>query len=441
MTWHYAAGGEQPGPVDDAELDRLIAAGVVTGETLVWRPAGRLAAAARGAPAALLAGPRSAPRELAPFTPAASTAPRGRAPTSRPSSRAPPGAAPGAVSATRRGLAPRVRARVDHRHQRADHWRDDRRRLRPLHRQHRPARRDGPLTAAWVRYFLRQIRGQAAEHGRRVRGLLVAGIPVLHDRDQPIVTALAVLLLVPFFSAVFFTMIGTVAATAAADEADAPAVLDGPAGAPPDPRVPARLRGMLYLTMAFMFAPLLVHDRGHAFWPAMRRSQRVVQPACCCRCSGCCCSRSSSGSPACLALCLGIFVAMPVITASFAYAYEDLFGETGAARPRLPHGPRLGEQVGRGAAGRRVARARRPPGAGAQRGREGAGTAAGRPAPGPGPTRSRRCRRRAIRATARCSRKRSPISTPSARARARWPVHTNAPAETLPGRSQQSRVG
>jgi hypothetical protein len=32
MTWHYAAGGERHGPVDDAELDRLIAAGVITRE-------------------------------------------------------------------------------------------------------------------------------------------------------------------------------------------------------------------------------------------------------------------------------------------------------------------------------------------------------------------------------------------------------------------------
>jgi hypothetical protein len=36
MTWHYAIAGVQHGPVDDAQLDRLIAAGVVTGETVVW---------------------------------------------------------------------------------------------------------------------------------------------------------------------------------------------------------------------------------------------------------------------------------------------------------------------------------------------------------------------------------------------------------------------
>ena len=33
---------------------------------------------------------------------------------------------------------------------------------------------------------------------------------------------------------------------------------------------------LIYLTMAFMFAPVLVLDRGHAFSRAMRLSQRVV---------------------------------------------------------------------------------------------------------------------------------------------------------------------
>ena len=33
---------------------------------------------------------------------------------------------------------------------------------------------------------------------------------------------------------------------------------------------------LIYLTTAFMFAPALVLDCGHAFWPAMRLSLRVV---------------------------------------------------------------------------------------------------------------------------------------------------------------------
>jgi hypothetical protein len=37
MTWYYAIGNERQGPVDDATLDRLIAAGTVTPDTLVWR--------------------------------------------------------------------------------------------------------------------------------------------------------------------------------------------------------------------------------------------------------------------------------------------------------------------------------------------------------------------------------------------------------------------
>jgi hypothetical protein len=37
MTWYYAVGNERQGPVDDAALDRLIASGVVTPDTLVWK--------------------------------------------------------------------------------------------------------------------------------------------------------------------------------------------------------------------------------------------------------------------------------------------------------------------------------------------------------------------------------------------------------------------
>jgi len=36
MNWYYAAGGQQQGPVDDAQLDALIQSGKVTPDTLVW---------------------------------------------------------------------------------------------------------------------------------------------------------------------------------------------------------------------------------------------------------------------------------------------------------------------------------------------------------------------------------------------------------------------
>jgi len=37
MNWYYDQGGQRQGPVDEAELDRLVASGTVRPETLVWR--------------------------------------------------------------------------------------------------------------------------------------------------------------------------------------------------------------------------------------------------------------------------------------------------------------------------------------------------------------------------------------------------------------------
>lgn len=38
MTWYYASGGQQMGPVEEAALDELARQGVVRDDTLVWRP-------------------------------------------------------------------------------------------------------------------------------------------------------------------------------------------------------------------------------------------------------------------------------------------------------------------------------------------------------------------------------------------------------------------
>ncbi|MEP6670811.1 MAG: DUF4339 domain-containing protein [Chthoniobacter sp.] len=37
MQWYYSAGGQQQGPVSQAELEALVSKGTVTAETLVWR--------------------------------------------------------------------------------------------------------------------------------------------------------------------------------------------------------------------------------------------------------------------------------------------------------------------------------------------------------------------------------------------------------------------
>ncbi len=38
MSWFYSAGGEQKGPVEQADFESLIATGVIRPETLVWQP-------------------------------------------------------------------------------------------------------------------------------------------------------------------------------------------------------------------------------------------------------------------------------------------------------------------------------------------------------------------------------------------------------------------
>ena len=38
MSWYYAVNGQQAGPVEDAELQQLLASGALTPATLVWRP-------------------------------------------------------------------------------------------------------------------------------------------------------------------------------------------------------------------------------------------------------------------------------------------------------------------------------------------------------------------------------------------------------------------
>jgi uncharacterized membrane protein len=331
MTWYYAAGGERLGPIGDAELDRLSAAGVVTGETLVWhagqdgwrplreaRPQALLAEAAQRAaaappvtPAAATAPPRPRPDPDADF---ARVAGRRLAPLSAIQRglalvMAQPGPTIGIsalimVLIMASGLVPCIGSIVQ---------------LAVI----------GPLTAAWYGYFLRHIRGQAAA---MEDVFAVFSSPDLFHMIavHVIVTVLAVLLLVPFFFAVFFTMIGTVAATAAATESQVAAFSMGPLALIPMLVFLPVFAGMLYVQMAFMFALPLIHDRGHAFWPAMRLSQRVVHrqllPM-----IGLLLLALLVGLAGFLALCVGIFVALPVIMASNAYAYEDLFGETGAA--------------------------------------------------------------------------------------------------------------
>jgi hypothetical protein len=334
MTWHYAAGGAQLGPVDDAQLDRLIAAGVVTGDTLVWHagldgwkplrearpaalfaatpaPGGSAAYAPSPAGSAAAALPRPRPDLEAEF---ARTAGRRLSPIAAVSRGmslvvAQPGPTIG-ISALiiammiGAGFVPCVGSIVQ-------------------------IVVTGPLTAAWYGYFLRHIRGQAASMEDVFA--VFSSPDLLHMIGvHVIVSVISFVLVVPFVFLVFFTTLGTVAATAAAANGDAPPFVMGPLTLLPFLALLPILAALIYLTTAFMFAPVLILDRGHAFWPAMRLSMRVVNrrllPM-----VGLVLMAWLIGLAGILALCLGIFVALPIIMASYAFAYEDLFGEAGTA--------------------------------------------------------------------------------------------------------------
>jgi uncharacterized RDD family membrane protein YckC len=77
MTWYYASGGQQIGPVEEAALDDLVRQGVVRDDTLVWRqglPAWQPHGAARPRPAASVPVASAPPPAAAPVAVAASPA-------------------------------------------------------------------------------------------------------------------------------------------------------------------------------------------------------------------------------------------------------------------------------------------------------------------------------------------------------------------------------
>ena len=81
----------------------------------------------------------------------------------------------------------------------------------------------------------------------------------------------------------------------------------------------------IYLAVSWLFAPLLIVDKGLDFWPAMELSRKVAGKH----------FFSVFGLlvlgglimiAGALALCLGLFVTAPIFFAMVAIAYDDLFG-------------------------------------------------------------------------------------------------------------------
>ena len=81
----------------------------------------------------------------------------------------------------------------------------------------------------------------------------------------------------------------------------------------------------IYLGVSWVFSPLLIVDKGLDFWPAMELSRKVAAKhffgvfglllIC-----------GLIGMAGVLALCVGIFVAVPVVFGAIAIAYDELFG-------------------------------------------------------------------------------------------------------------------
>ena len=81
----------------------------------------------------------------------------------------------------------------------------------------------------------------------------------------------------------------------------------------------------IYLGVSWVFSPLLIVDKGLDFWPAMELSRKVAAK----HFFGVfglllICGLIAMGGA--LALCVGLFFAVPVAFGAIAIAYDDLFG-------------------------------------------------------------------------------------------------------------------
>src|SRR5207302_5321575 len=85
------------------------------------------------------------------------------------------------------------------------------------------------------------------------------------------------------------------------------------------------LPGIYVLVAWWMFAPLLIVDKGLEFWPAMELSRKVVNkhwwP-----CFGLFVLSLFVGCAGVLAFVVGVFVTLPIALGAMVCAYQDIFG-------------------------------------------------------------------------------------------------------------------
>jgi hypothetical protein len=361
MTWYYALGNERQGPVEDAELDRLIASGVVTNDTLVWR-AGMAdwqpLSQARPRPAipptpsaptvAVPVARPAAPTPAAPGTPGAPTPDPATEPRYQTPSFGTPGAAAGAGSAwsgaSAAGAAPS--GSPEDLYARATS---------------RPAPAIGEIVGrAWqlvsanlglvigstvvvmvcmvvagiipclgaiiglvvnpvllgglYRLLLKLHRQEPAEFGDVFSTFSTSFLPLfLFGLVQAVLTFIAIL---PGYALIFLgTLLG--------ERSEGLGVLISLVG------LVVILPVAIYLVVSWLFSTLLIVDHGLDFWPAMELSRKVTArhffPILGLAILGWLILVAGA-----LALCIGLLFTVPLFFAMVTIAYDDLFSDAPA---------------------------------------------------------------------------------------------------------------
>ena len=378
MTWYYAIGNERQGPVDDAELDRLIASRTITPETLVWRAgmadwqplAQARPQAARPAPPPPAQMPAPVPTPVTPqVTHPVSVAPS--TPISTPAPAADPqtqpkfggatfgtpgfGAAPGASAGSGSGGAGAYGGST----MGATPSEDP---SAILDRVTRSGRRIaigecisrgwqlvssnfglavGTTAVVWIAmviagvipclgffislvvrpvllgglflFFLKLLRNQNAEFGDAFSGFSIAFLPLFL---QGLVSLL--ITLVAAVPGMVLFWIGGMMSDGYSSGREAIAFVLMGIGAL------VTLPAVIYVSVIWIFSLPLIIDKRLDFWPAMELSRKVVQQQFF-NVFGLAFLCGLIVFAGMLALCLGIFVALPVAFAAITIAYEDLF--------------------------------------------------------------------------------------------------------------------
>lgn len=370
MTWYYALGNERQGPIDDAALDRLVATGVVTPDTLVWKagmadwqPLAQARPRVAPVPAPVVPPPPAAmvpsPAQPTPTPTDPSTQPRFGTPATPTPSPAPGGwtstAGAGAGAA---GNAGGYGAGGGYGGPGAGYGATDDAAaiLERATRSGRSLAIGEIIGRAWqlvssnfglaigatvvvllcmviagvipclgaiiglvinpvlmgglYRLFLKMHRQEPAEFGDAFSTFSTSFLPLfLFGLVQAVLTVVA---MIPGYALIFM-------GTLFAERSEGITVVVSLLG------LLLILPPAIYLGVSWMFASLLIVDKGLDFWPAMELSRKIAAKH----------FFSMFGVlflgglilvAGALALCLGLFVAAPVFFAMIAIAYDDLVG-------------------------------------------------------------------------------------------------------------------